>query len=300
MVAAKKLSITFLMMLMFGASFSQGKSGYFAGAGVIFYNGDLNERTTKIISPGKVFKPFITAGLNYRLGKRTELSLGFLYGTIGGADSLASEKDNRTRNLSFKSVIEELSLQFEYHLFNVYRQRRLNPYVFAGGGVFHFNPITELNGVKYALQPVGTEGQYTGNDKYSKPYKLTQFSIPVGIGLYFQLNPHWRLKIYYANHFTFTDYLDDVSTIYPDSFLLANAPNGQLAVSLSNRRLKSGYPNEKASRGNPSLNDSFANIGITIIYNPGELKGARSFGSGRFKHKNKGRFNKNTLCPAYD
>jgi hypothetical protein len=299
--SAKKITlIALLFTLICCAAFSQGKVGYFVGTGIVFYNGDINERTTKIISTGKVFKPFISLGVNYRLGKRMETSLQYFYGNVGGADSLATEPDNKVRNLSFKSSINELSLQLEYHLFDVYRARRLNPYVFAGAGFFHFNPTAELNGVTYNLQPLGTEGQYIGTGGYEKPYKLTQVCLPVGIGVYFQLHSNWRLKIHFANHFIFTDYLDDVSTVYPDSSLLAATPNGPTAVAFSNRRIKGGFPPAKIERGNPSLNDNYSDIGITIIYNPGVLSGTNTYGSGKFKHKSGNRFNKKNTCPAYD
>jgi hypothetical protein len=295
----KKLIATFIVLLIFRPASSQHSLGYFAGTGVVYYNGDLNERSSKIISPDKVFKPFLKLGLNYSLGKRMETSLGFFYGNIGGADALAKEKDNRVRNLSFKSVIYEGSLQLEYHLFSFYKEWFLNPYVFAGAGIFHFNPTAILNGVKYDLQSIGTEGQYIGNDNYPKPYKLMQASIPVGIGLCFRLNPKWRLKLQYANHFTFTDYLDDVSTTYPDYALLANTPNGPVAVLLSNRRLNGVYPKTKIERGNSALNDSFSEIGVAIIYNPAGLTNGKSLSSGHFKRKSKNKFDKNTLCPAY-
>src|SRR6185436_14515706 len=118
-VIQKSTGISFLFMFLFSCSFSQGKLGYFAGTGVVYYNGDINEKSNKIISPGKIFKPFLRVGISYRVSSRIETSLGFFYGNIGGADSLATEQDNRTRNLSFQSVIEELSLQLEYHLFSI-------------------------------------------------------------------------------------------------------------------------------------------------------------------------------------
>lgn len=295
-----KITLTILFTTAFYFSFSQGRTGYLAGTGVIYYNGDLNEKSDKIISPSKVFKPFFRIGLNYRLTNRIESSLSFFYGNIAGADSLARENDNKLRNQSFKSVIEEISLQFEYHLFGVYRKRLLNPYIFAGAGVFHFNPTTEYEGVVYDLQPIGTEGQYIGSGAYPKPYKLIQVSLPVGIGLYFQLNDHWRLKIDYANHFTFTDYLDDVSTRYPDSTILANSPHGALAVALSSKRLD-GYPFPNRSRGNPQYKDSYSHIGITVIYNPGELSTGRGYGSQKNSYGKKGgRKKKKNSCPAYD
>lgn len=296
-----KLCCIFLCIQSFQKVNGQGRTGYLLGTGLMYYNGDLDEETKKIISPSKVFNPFVKAGINYRIGTRSEASLAFQWGSIEAADSLDQEKNHIIRNQSFKSVIQEVSFQLEYHLFNVYRQRTFNPYIFGGIGVFRFNPTAELNGVAYELQPLGTEGQYIGTSNYPKPYKLIQASIPVGIGIYLQLNPHWRLKIDYANHFTLTDYLDDVSTQYADSTLLAHSRSGLLAASLASKRLD-GYPNAGRSRGNPKFHDSFSHIGITILYNPGELGGARGYGAyqggvnGGHGHKRK----KKNSCPAYD
>lgn len=275
-------------------SFSQGRAGYLAGTGIMYYNGDINEKSDKIISHNKVFKPFFRGGINYRISKRMEASLAILYGNIAGADSLATEKDNRFRNQSFRSVIEELSLQLEYHLFSVYRKKHLNPFVLAGIGVFHFNPQAQLNGTWYDLQPVGTEGQNLGGN-YPKPYSLTQLSFPIGIGIYYQLNDHWRIRLDYTQHMTMTDYLDDVSTNYPDLNALANAPNGALAVALSNRTL-SGEPRPGGSRGNPKFKDNFSQIGITVIYNPGMLRIGRSYNKNRFAAMNSKRVRSGKTC----
>lgn len=293
-----RTTISFCLLLFSQLVFSQGRLGFLAGGGVVFYNGDLNEKTTKIISPSKVFKPFFRLGLNYRIGNRLESSLSYFYGNIGGADSLAQENDNRLRNLSFKSYIHQISLQFEYHLFSVYKSSRINPFIFAGVGVFQFNPTAVLNGITYELQPIGTEGQYLNAVNYSSPYKLTQMSLPIGIGIYFQLSKYWRLKIDYTNHFTFTDYLDDVSTIYPDSTILSYGPNGALAVALSSRRLD-GYPPKDRSRGNSKFNDSFSDIGVTLLYNPGQLHIGRGKNANK-AHRNYQRFKgRKTLCPDF-
>jgi hypothetical protein len=273
---------------------AQGRLGYFIGGGLMLYNGDLTEKSLNPLAATKIYKPFIRAGINYVIVPKFEASLSFMYGHVEGADSLATEKDNIIRNQSFKSVIEELSLTFEYHLFTY---GHWTPFVFAGAGIFHFNPTAELDGIRFELQPIGTEGQNinSGSNIYPAPYKLTQLSLPVGIGVYYRINESWMLRLDYANHFTFTDYIDDVSQIYPDSAALAKAPNGQLAVMLSNRRLDTLYPDEKRSRGNPKYNDGFAHIGLAVSFYPGRGNG-KAHGQGT----NSKSFKRKSLnCPGF-
>ena len=42
---------------------AQGRTGYFIGTGMMTYNGDINEKSDKIISPSKVFKPYVKGGI---------------------------------------------------------------------------------------------------------------------------------------------------------------------------------------------------------------------------------------------
>lgn len=297
MKPVKKLFVAFaaLSMLISQHSHSQGRLGYLAGTGIMCYNGDVNEKSDKLISKDKVFKPFLRAGINYRISSRCQVSASFLYGNVAGADSLASERDNLKRNQSFRSVIQELSFQVEYHVFSVYKWNKINPFVFAGAGLFHFNPQGQLDGTWYDLQPLGTEGQFLGEGNYPKPYKRIQVSIPIGGGVYFKLNNYWRLRLEYANHFTRTDYLDDVSTAYPDLTSLGNAPNGTLAVALSSRR-HDGTPKQGRPRGNAQYNDSFSTIGITLIYNPGALRIGKPHKANQFSRMNKKMLHRNGLC----
>lgn len=278
---------------------AQGRLGYLAGTGIIFYNGDISPKATTIIPSSKIINPFFRIGINYRLSERLEASAILLHGNIEGADSLTDEFDNLLRNQSFKSSIDEFSVLLECKLFRTYKMRRINPYVFAGYGYFHFNPKAELNGASYELQPLGTEGQYITNGGYEKPYKLFQQVIPVGFGISLLLNPHWRLRLDYSIHFTFTDYLDDVSTVYPDSALLSSTPNGFLAIQFSNRRQDGKYPKTNRPRGNPDLNDSYTHIGITIIYNPGMFLQDTGYGNSNYKGKYKKLLKRKKRCPAY-
>jgi hypothetical protein len=269
-----------------------------AGVGAIRYNGDVGKLRNKIIDPVEVINPYWKAGLCFRLSGHVETSLCFMHGTLEDADSLSDNADQLARNQSFKSPLDELSLQADVSLFDFAAGRRLNPYLLAGGGVFQFKPRARLNGAWHELQPLGTEGQYLNEAAYADPYDLTAYTYFFGGGVSFQLAPAWRLKLEAAWHATTTDFLDDVSTIYPDSAQLAAAPNGALAVQLSNRRLGSLFPPAGRSRGNPDSKDSYLRLGLTLVFNPAGA-GAAGYGGGQKGKKNR-RWRKAAGCPAFD
>ncbi len=255
----------------------RAQSRFFVGGstGAMYYNGDLNDK--RIVPPVKIFNAFYNFTIGYNLDRHIDVRINYYHGKIEGADSLTNENDNLLRNLSFQSKIDELSLGVYYKLFELRSKRTFNPYVFAGFGWFFFNPKAEYNGTMVELQPLGTEGQYiTETSDHPKPYKLTQKVIPFGIGVNIRLNEYWKLKVEFAEHFTFTDYLDDVSGKYPDSLSLSYAPNGALAVALSNRRDGYKYPSGN-NRGNTNKKDNYCHFGVGIIYNP-RRKHANDFG----------------------
>lgn len=278
---------------------AQGKLGFLAGSGVMLYSGDLRFEILDINSTLKIIKPFARAGINYRITDRLETSAIFLYGSVTGADSLSNEKEKQLRNQSFRSRIEEFSVLLEYKLFPTSRMRKFNPYVFGGFGIFRFNPEAKFNGTWYELQPLGTEGQFIPESNYAKPYKLIEKVAPVGAGISMQLNNYWRLRLDYSAHFAFTDYLDDVSSVYPDSAQLSKTPNGALAVELASNRLDGKYPKANRSRGNPDHKDVYSHVGITLIYNPGDYYSNTGYGKTNYKGKFFKRLKKKKKCPSY-
>ena len=103
-------------------------------------------------------------------------------------------------------------------------------YAFAGIGAFYFNPKAFYANQWVPLQPLGTEGQGIGP---LNKYLRFNISLPLGIGFRYAINYQWRLGIEVDYRKTFTDYIDDVSTVYysPDSLLKYRGP---AAVYLAN------------------------------------------------------------------
>src|SRR5205085_5282395 len=88
----------------------------------------------------------------------------------------------------------------------------------------------KFQGDVYELEPLGTEGQGVNG---MKPSKRVPIALPIGGGIKVSLG-RMGIGLELGARRTYTDYLDDVSTIYPDmNALLLN--NGPVAVALSDR-----------------------------------------------------------------
>ncbi|MEJ7681928.1 MAG: DUF6089 family protein [Segetibacter sp.] len=176
------------------------------------------------------------------------------------ADDKYNRADLRTRNLNFKTIVQELTLMGEYNILNLDNQR-LTPYVFAGIGVFNFSPYTlDTAGNKVWLIGLSTEGQGLPEYPDRKVYKKTQFNIPIGAGLKYALSNDIYIGFEIGIRKLFTDYLDDVSTTYVDRNILFNR-KGQRAADFAFRgdELKPplAYPEAGTIRGNSKRNDYY-------------------------------------------
>jgi hypothetical protein len=230
-------------------------------AGISNYKGELSEHliNDKFIHPAAGF--FYRHNWNRHWSFKAELN----YGRVSGDDSHSTLAFERDRNLSFYSDILEFSPQIEFNFFPYEtgnRQYSFTPYIFTGLSVFHFNPKAELNGDVYELQPLGTEGQeFNGTGKYSR----VRLALPIGGGLKFSIG-RFGLGIEAGGRKAYTDYLDDVSTTYPDMATL-QAVSGPIAVQLSDRSLSGSQTDVKGKqRGNPEDKDWYFFGGVTLYF----------------------------------
>ena len=65
---------------------------------------------------------------------------------------------------------------------------------------------------------------------------------------------------------TGTDYLDDVSTVYPDISVFDDSDNYPQAVYFYDRSLSHNGQNAGLQRGNPSVNDWYSFAGFFIAF----------------------------------
>jgi len=226
-------------------------------------------------------------------------------GSLEGDDAIIKgkggfEEARRARNSNFKSKLREAIVVaefypcvfLEYEPEDIYHKWR--PYVLAGVGVFHFNPMGSdpTTGEWVALKPLRTEGQGFAEYPDRKEYKLTQLNIPIGGGIKYYISERSNLSMEIIHRTTFTDYIDDVSTRYIDPNLFYQyrpqyytTQTAALADRMANKSGTTGTrfaPGKK--RGTPDNNDAYYSVGF---------KFSTRIGAG-----SDSRWNNSTRCPV--
>ncbi len=247
--------------LGFGPMFFLGDLGGSAGIGRGFLK-DLDFPLTK-------FSKMIYA--NYYPAEWLGFRLALNHGQLSGSDAQAPNKGGDEifrieRNLSFKSSVLEAYVAAEVYptvFFEQYDglQGKLRPYGLIGVGAYKFNPKAKLNNQWVELQPLRLEGQGLIDGK--KEYKLTQAEIPMGLGFKYFIRENLYVGMELLHRKLFTDYVDDVSTTYPDPIIFNSLPAANIAKArqlfyrgdeLPQSRQRPGI-NEQ--RGDPKDNDAF-------------------------------------------
>ncbi len=235
------------------------EGGLFVGASN--YRGELAPRVVP-----KESHPAVGVFVKRNLSPFFSFALSAKQGTISGDDANFDHLEKR--NLSFESTITEVSAIFEFNFFPFLKglgPDQFTPYVYSGFAMFRFEPTTVLDGETYELQNFRTEGQGVTSDAPGQ-YSNFQPAIPIGGGFKVQLDRRLNLTFKVGYRATFTDFLDDVSTNYPEKDALADA-QGPKAVRLSDRSAEAWYTGPEKQRGNPQNNDWYLFAGFTFSYN---------------------------------
>lgn len=259
-----KLRIVFLLLAII-TTYSAGAQSFYnfgrsrtlavsAGFGNASYFGDLKD-------PRKYLDPQynLTAGLQYFKGPRLGIRADLTYFKLEGNDAESSDAARNVRNLSFKSSNVELAFtgSFSFLETPVRFDRRpvVNGYGFAGLGFLYTNPTADYLGVKYALQPLQTEGQ---------SYSRFNVVVPFGLGARIRAADFINIVIEGGYRITFTDYLDDVSTVHQDK----GQWEDPIRVALSDRRPEIGLsPAEPGQiRGDPTDKDGYFLFSVKAEY----------------------------------
>jgi len=249
-----------------GAAFGQkNEIGVFFGGS--YYLGELN--------PSRQFAlTRIALGGIYRYNFTPHISLraNGIFGSVEGNDALI--KYNEDRNLRFVSKVAELSAQAEVN-FLPFVAGNLDtpyaPYLFGGAGIFKFNPqAMNQEGRWINLRALGTEGQ--GHDGYPEKYSLVSYNFLFGFGIKFNISRNITGGVEWGLRRTGTDYLDDVSTVYPDpniyfqGYDANNNPIYAAGYYFSDRSLSNPGQNTGLQRGNPRNNDWYSFAGFVISF----------------------------------
>jgi hypothetical protein len=298
-VPTVRLSVLCLLLTIFSTransqSISSGDGAWEAGLsfGPMFFLGDLG-------GSAGIGKPFVKDldfpltnlsktlyGAYYHPSGLVGLRLAFNHGVLKGDDAKAPNKggaevDRLLRNLSFKSSVLEAQLLLEIYptvIFEQYEemQGKLRPYIVGGIGAMKFNPKAKdpATGQWVKLQPLRLEGEGMAEYPNSKPYKLTQMTLPFGGGIKYWVKENMYVGIELLHRVTFTDKLDNVSAPYYVDPALFNTYLSSADAAVASRMYYRGlYAVNPATssqqiqgfqRGDPTENDAFFSTSVRI------------------------------------
>lgn len=235
-------------------NWSLNKKDLLIGIGATQFTGDLGGRNRIGTDYSLADIDFPSTSFNFMFGYRYRFHPFFAttsvlnIGRVKGDDALTNEVVRESRNLHFRSFLLEFSQRLDIILYanekfgarynlpghQVAKNHNEQLYLFAGVGGCFFNPEAQYNNEWYKLDPLNTEGQ--GMEDGARETLPITLTIPMGIGFRMGLGRMWRIGFEASYVKTFSDYIDDVSTVYYDPSKLASA--------------------EAAFLSNPSVNNS--------------------------------------------
>jgi hypothetical protein len=246
----------------------EGEFGIGIGAG--HYFGDLNTRA-------KLNRPKVAAGIFFRknFGNYIAARVVANFVQLGYSDIYNTHNEfMHLRNLSFNTNVWELSVRGDFNFFRFLPgdpEFNFTPYISLGVGVFSYDPYAYLQGQKYFLRPLGTEGQGSSLYPDRKPYGSMALCIPFGVGIKYAFNEKYNIGLEITHRFTTTDYLDDVSKTYVDPAVFPPMPDGSPspAFLLSDRSYEFGTPIgiKGRQRGIDTNKDQFVTAMIYFSFN---------------------------------
>ena len=219
-------------------------------AGTTRYAGDMSEIKNFLLYPrlGGLVGLSTSCRLTNRVSLRADARLYYIWG---------SHSHTRVyyNNLSFFSINPDAWLGTQIDLWRVNDPEKLfNPYLLAGVGLTYLNTFAHYEGFRVSLPPLHTEGV---------AYNRLPGIVRYGIGLPVPVGMRSRLAVEMTYTHVLNDYLDDVSTNYPDFSTLT-----RLGAILSDRRSEIGLPPNRPAnqRGNPTKRDGYAAVSVRWTY----------------------------------
>ncbi|UKN01576.1 DUF6089 family protein [Paracrocinitomix mangrovi] len=272
----KKLLILFIALgLSTVASAQRYNLGFGMRAGVTNFLGDIGGGdearnfvyNMELADTRWAVGPFI----NYRFHPLFAINGSITYARLQGMDSNSENRARRGRNLNFTNDIFDISAKFEYYPqilsvsdvgFRGMYQTDYQTYFFAGLGTVIHGPKGQYMGTgdKIRLRPLMTEGV-----KYSP----VAFQMPFGGGFFFTHKRQHRIGFEFQWSWTFTDYLDDISTVYVDPSQMSGDP---VAAMMANQYINQvGVPaaaqyGPGSPRGDPTDRDNYMLMTVSYSY----------------------------------
>ena len=220
----------YILLILLYSQVSQGQEVY-QGVFKPFYTLELGTGTTHYVGdlvPWEALPTMApkTVGMNFRLGvnrfftPRISGKLIYQYSLLNGDENLYATigkyDGNFHRNLHFQNTVQEIGILGAYHLqktrSNILKRQRIRFQWIGGLSLIHHTPYARPS-VSLAtnnpqqknwqnLRSVRTEGI---------DYANWTMAIPVGLSLQIKLSKQIDLGFTATLHYTFSDYIDDVS-----------------------------------------------------------------------------------------
>lgn len=191
-------------------------------------------------------------------------SANFIY--LSANDKYSEEVYRKRRNLSVNTTIFEIVPTVKFNFLTAkHSNKRFTKsdfsqiYTTIGAGLIYFNPMAEYNGTSYNLKKLSTEGQ--GLSGGPKPYSRFSIIIPFTLGFSKDINQSASIFCEFTARKSFTDYLDDVSTVYYDNLTL-NFFYGKESAELADRHTTGQIVSHGQKRGNSTQNDTY----FTLVF----------------------------------
>lgn len=272
----RKLLLTLVFALIVSLSgYSQYYVDYGISAGVSSYLGEFGggEGTRRdFVADMKLNYTRWTVGgfYRYRVSPKIGLKASLNYIRLSGDDAETANPARRARNLNFKNDMFEFLINGEFYIYKVNDVGRtgrystdFNLYLFGGVGMFYSNPKGEsTNGEWVSLRPLKTEGV---------PYSSLNLTVPLGIGFYYTIDRKYRLGMELGWRTTFTDYIDDASTVYINDFDgISNRTTPELLDEINagseEDLVKPDNFTVGSKRGDPEHNDSYMTVTVNFSW----------------------------------
>ena len=225
--------------------------------GAAHYFGDLAQEYLNPKSIGPMAGVFTRYSISSYFEWRNQASFAQF-----GADD-ANSAFYKTRNLNFETNIYEFASTIEFNFLSFGINKRNNeldftPYAFIGLGGFYFNPKGTYNGETISLRELRTENQ---------DYSLFQLNVPLGMGAKLAFSSRFEIGFEIGFRRLFTDYLDDVSTVYPN-FNELEQDRGLAAAQASHAHTyNDNIPAQPGSmRGDNHITDAYIYTNFTLAY----------------------------------
>ena len=233
--------------------------------GLSYYMGDLNPTM-----------PFAMSDLQYgglvrfNYNTRWTFRCDYAYATVKADDKIIKWRPER--ELNFTSKIHDLSFVAEFNFWEYYTgnpKRNVSPYIFGGISVFYYTVFANVGDTLVDLSEHQTEPLPTDPKWYDNAFGKKSpvgISIPFGMGVKFALSRRMAGTVEWRMQKTFTDYLDDVGTVYLPRDQRPHVKVGGEEYDLSDptTNFEGGQ-----QRGNSAFNDWFgmARVSLTWKFN---------------------------------